>query len=350
MSEYKIIFLANIPSFYRDNLFNEISKKINILVIYMANKDSSNRTEDFYSKDKNFDFVFLHEGEYDNRPKIKSLVKLFQLFSKLKYEKLCLTQWNSVESWFLMLVSPKKRNCLVMESSEFESKLTGIKKIIKQIFLKKITFGLPSGKYQENLLRRLGFKGECFKTKGVGIFNKEDIKRTANSKKENVKNFIFVGRLSSEKNIDQLIRVFKDKIDLNLTVVGQGKLEKKLKKQATSNIKFLGYINNKELKEIYLNNDVLILPSLREPWGLVVEEALYFGLPVILSNRVGSNELIEDGKHGYIYNVNSDKELKEKINLITKSKIYNKMKKNVINIDFEKRDKDQVNTYLKILD
>lgn len=57
---------------------------------------------------------------------------------------------------------------------------------------------------------------------------------------------------------------------------------------AKDNIRFLGHVPNDSLPEIYERHDVFILPSRYEPWGLVVEEALFRGLPVIASDKVGS--------------------------------------------------------------
>lgn len=74
-----------------------------------------------------------------------------------------------------------------------------------------------------------------------------------------------------------------------LTIIGTGSKEAEYKALAKSNITFLGFVDNNKLKDIYVNCDCFILPSNSEPWGLVVEEALYNGLPVIVSDMVGCN-------------------------------------------------------------
>ena len=62
------------------------------------------------------------------------------------------------------------------------------------------------------------------------------------------------------------------------------------------------------LAPIFTLLPIFILPSISEPWGLVVEEALYFGLPVMISKNCGSVELIKNGVNGYIFEpMNSEK-------------------------------------------
>ena len=65
---------------------------------------------------------------------------------------------------------------------------------------------------------------------------------------------------------------------------------------------------------------MLILPSKFEPWGLVIEEAIYNGIPVISSNKVGCNQdLISNLKVGYVFKNNSIESLKKCVNKIKKS-------------------------------
>lgn len=347
MKKYDLVFITNLSPFYKINLYNEIAKKTKIFVIFMS-KTSNCRNEDFFKGEKNFEYIYLNEDCYESRNSIKNSFKLIKILFSIEYKKIIMGGWDSLENWVAWTLSKKSKNCVVVESSEFESINYGIKGFLKKQFMKRITLGFTSGNSQSNLLKNLDYEGKIIKTKGVGIFNYE--KKNLEIKKNNqIKNFIFVGRLSQEKNIEQLITVFNQLKDFNLNIVGYGPLEEKLKKKSKDNIKFLGKINNGDLSEIYQKNDVFILPSKSEPWGLVVEEALYNGLPVILSNRVGcAYEVIKNGVHGEIYDVNSDVELKKKIENISKIENYKKYKNNVENIDFKKVMEEQINSYVEI--
>ncbi|MHA4984948.1 glycosyltransferase [Cetobacterium somerae] len=341
--KYDLVFLTNLSAFYKINLYNEIAKKQKIFVIFMS-RYSENRSEDFFKGKKNFEYTYLEEDIYENRNSLKNSLKIIKILKNMSYKKIILGGWDSVECWVAWLLSSKKQNCIVIESSEFESTNKGLKGILKKIFVSKISLGFASGESQANLLKNVGYKGKIIKTKGVGIFDykKLNIERNIST----VKKFLYVGRLSPEKNIEQIIDIFNERMDLELNIVGYGPLKNKLQKAAKDNIHFLGKIDNEKLSEIYQKNDVFILPSKSEPWGLVVEEALYNGLPVILSDKVGCHtEVIENEKHGYIYPCDSKEVLLEVIDKIKNIENYNLIKKNVKKLDFNAIRNIQVKSY-----
>ncbi len=67
-------------------------------------------------------------------------------------------------------------------------------------------------------------------------------------------------------------------------------------------VRFLGFVNQSQLPSVYCSADVFVLPSLFEPFGLVVNEAMLCGLPVVVSDRVGARfDLVRSGENGYVY-------------------------------------------------
>lgn len=344
---YDLVFLTNLSSFYKINLYNEIAKKQKIFVIFIS-EHSKNRDKDFFKGEKKFEYIYLDSKNYEERNSLRNSLKLIKILNNIYYQKIALGGWDSLENWIAWLLSSKKQNAIVVESSEFESTNKGAKGLLKKIFVSKISLGFASGEAQINLLKNVGYKGEIRKTKGVGIFNYNKVNRNL-EKKEEVKNFLYVGRLSPEKNIKQIIRVFNEFPRLILNIVGYGLQEQELKKISNKNINFYGKIDNEKLSEIYQENDVFILCSKSEPWGLVVEEALYNELPVILSDKVGCHaEIIKTGKHGYVYNVKSDEDLKIKIKEIIKINNYLKIKSNIQKLNFEAIREEQINKYFLI--
>lgn len=348
--DYDLIFLTNLSSFYKINLYNEIAKKQKIFVIFMSGS-SRYRDESFFKGEKKFEYTYLKEDLYENRSSLKNSFKLIKILSKIKYKKIAIGGWDSLENWTAWLISKKEQNALVVESSEFESTNKGIKGAVKKIFVKRISLCFVSGESQKSLLKNIGYRGKIIKTKGVGIFNYSKINKKIESleKKIEIKKFLYVGRLSPEKNIDQIIRVFNKFSRLELNIVGYGPQEKELKKISNKNIKFYGKINNEKLSEIYQDNHVFVLPSKSEPWGLVVEEALYNGLPTILSDKVGcAKEIIENGVEGLIYDVRSDEELEKAILKIIELENYHNYKNNVQKINFDKIKQSQIEAYFKL--
>ena len=148
------------------------------------------------------------------------------------------------------------------------------------------------------------------------------------------------------KNIQSLISIFNELTDYKLTIIGSGPLEKKLKSTANNNITFLGKKTNSELKRYFENHDILLLPSISEPWGLVVEEALYFGVPVIVSNTCGVCELIEHGQNGYIADITNTENIKDIILSLDNDK-YQELIRGVKSFNIDQKDYHQVMTYVK---
>jgi len=336
---YHFIYLTNIPSFYKLNLFNRIAEHKKILVIF-TEQTSIERNSDFYTGERNFDYISI--GNYVG---IFKTIKLLFILLINSYNKLILAGFDSKELWAAAFLNPKRKNCIVIESSIFESTTLGLKGYIKRIFLKRITTAYVSGKAQKDLALALGFKGIIKITKGVGIFNITDPPKF--KEKNEIKNFIYVGRLSKEKNLKYLISTFNELPYLQLNIIGFGPEEKELKSIAKRNIVFHGAIDNIKLPTFYRLNDVLILPSLSEPWGLVIEEAFNNGLPVIVSNMVGcSSEIIEINKNGLIFNLTETDSLKNAILMITDSSLYNNMCRNICEMDFNEIANLQVKCYL----
>lgn len=343
---YDYVIITNLPSFYKVNLYNELAKQLNIYVIFLA-ASSNIRTDDFISNNFDFQYDILHQGDFESRSVLNNCIKLLRIVNRVKYKKIIVGQWDLLESWFISFISPKKKNCYALESSILESKIKGIKFFLKRIFISRISAAFPSGKLHQDLLNKIGFKGRIFITKGVGIFNKE--KRVLNKQNFSGK-FLFVGRLAEEKNLELLIKVFCSLRNYTLTIVGSGNLEKKLKGIAPKNVNFFKHIKNDDLNSIYCSHDVFILPSLKEPWGLVVEEALYHGLPIIVSSMVGCHSELVNNNIGLIFDPHSEIELENAICEMSKPEVFNIMRSNVSKLDFEQRDRGQLAAYVKGLD
>jgi glycosyltransferase involved in cell wall biosynthesis len=119
-----------------------------------------------------------------------------------------------------------------------------------------------------------------------------------------------VARLVPIKNIDNLLRAWKfiekKKPDYKLAIIGDGpefvSLNELTLSMGLKTIIFLGAINNSDIPTYFYNSVAFILPSLSESWGLVVNEAMAAGLPILISNKINAaNALLEEGVNGYGY-------------------------------------------------
>jgi glycosyltransferase involved in cell wall biosynthesis len=120
---------------------------------------------------------------------------------------------------------------------------------------------------------------------------------------------LYVGKLTRKKSPLVLLEAF-DRVyarhQCQLLVVGEGPLEAEMKRQVADRrlegVVFAGFLNRSEISSAYAAADVFCLPSvLHETWGIVVNEAMNFSLPVVVSDKVGSaRDLVHSGRNGAI--------------------------------------------------
>lgn len=335
---YDKIIITNLPAFYKIRLFNEISRYQSLLVIYTGH-GSDGRNVDFYNESILFKSIKLSGSS------LNKCLEIFKLIRKVQFKEMLIGSWDHPAMWVTILSSPKSKNSLIVESSVFESSTSGLKGLIKRIFCSRISTAYVSGVAQQQLMEHLSFKGKYKVTHGVGIFNYHD-QPEYSEKQDAVKKFLFVGRLIDVKNLIMLVKVFNNLPDLELNIVGFGEQEDLLRSIAGPNVKFHGAIENKKIYSVYQQMDVFILPSKSEPWGLVVEEALNNGLPVIVSDRVGCRYDLITEEHGLVFNYNDSSSLIQAINKMQDLTYYNTLCKNISNLNFTEIEKKQVETYL----
>ena len=221
-----------------------------------------------------------------------------------------------------------------------ESDTRGIRATLKRYFLKKMDTVLASGLAHKALLTALGYRGKTCITRGVGLINRLSILPRGGSFEGR---YLYLGRLSPEKNLVRLLEVFRELPQFTLSIVGNGEQLEELKAIASDNVHFESHIPNEYLNELFRQHDVLLLPSLKEPWGVVVEEALYHGLPVIVSNRAGIAEWIEQYQCGLLLDPNSTENIKTQI--LASADNYKVLKNKVERIDFEQERNYQLLVY-----
>lgn len=146
------------------------------------------------------------------------------------------------------------------------------------------------------------------------------LEEKAQKLKETYKNkriLLFVGRLIDVKNIPVLLQAYKDLQDqYYLVIVGDGEKKEELQnfcKQQNINVIFTGKQEGDNLYRWYKAADIFILPSYKEAFGAVTNEALLAGCICVISKNAGSSCLIEDGINGYTFNPYSVKELVQAI-------------------------------------
>ena len=121
--------------------------------------------------------------------------------------------------------------------------------------------------------------------------------------------FLFVGRLEEIKGAQTLIPVFRRYNKAELLIAGTGSCERRLREQAgdSPNIRFLGYVQERELQALYRNALAVIAPSVcYEIFSLVTVEAFRQQTPAIVRNLGGMPELIEQSGGGFVYDTDEE--------------------------------------------
>lgn len=159
-------------------------------------------------------------------------------------------------------------------------------------------------------------------------FWRENIRKKFNINDKKV--IIYSGRLLKQKNVDLIIKaisVLENKQEYVLLILGDGEERQNLINLANTlnvDLKITGFISEQEeLFKHYYTGDVLVLPSYNEAWGLVVNEAMAAGLPVIVSDECGcSLDLVRNGENGFVIHAGSFEDIAKAIEKVFENDNY----------------------------
>jgi len=138
--------------------------------------------------------------------------------------------------------------------------------------------------------------------------NREEVKRRYGIK-PNERIVLFIGRLVPQKGVDTLIKavplIIQRHRDAKILIAGDGWSRTYLEELAKSmglgdHVRFLGFISDWELADLMVAADVLVVPSVYEPFGIVALEGMAAGTPVVATNIGGLSEIIEHDKTGVL--------------------------------------------------
>jgi len=133
----------------------------------------------------------------------------------------------------------------------------------------------------------------------------------------------FAAKLTTGKRCIDLVEAFLQIVSESgqppgpcLLIAGDGEeraaLEARVRDSDCSDSRFLGFLNQMELPAFYDLIDIFVLPSNQDAWGLVVNEAMIAGKPVIVTDRVGCHpDLVQNGVNGFVYGAGDVKALSE---------------------------------------
>lgn len=210
-----------------------------------------------------------------------------------------------------------KKLHVVADATAYDRPRHPLKEKLKKLLLKRATTVICYGQSHRQYLQSLGVPLHKIAIRLQATDN-DQIRQLYQQWKSNAENaepasrrsFIFIGRLIEEKNLFILLQAFAQlKSNWVLKLVGAGVLEHSLKayckEHQIENVVFAGALPLAAAVAELAASDVLVLPSVSETWGLVVNEAMLCEKPVIVSHHCGcALELVQHGHNGYIINPN----------------------------------------------
>ena len=208
--------------------------------------------------------------------------------------------------------------------------------VLNTIFRNRHVYGLAGGtNSHKELFRHYGMKNERIFLMPMMVDNAKFYPSSA-EKSEIPFVFLYVGRIVECKNIgvmlEAFVQAFGNSKEVQMHVVGGGDMQESYKGQyiKQENILFLGKRFGKDLVGCYHQAHVFVLPSSYEPWGLVVNEAMAAGLPVIVSDKVGAGyDLVETCGSGFVFRYDDVAALSEQMKKIASDKkLYDELSRN----------------------
>lgn len=255
----------------------------------------------------------------------------FRKFKKIRnnYNIVVIHHPNPIAFLACLFFKPKGKIIIHYHSDIIKQKISGF--FIKPLVLKvlqmsdKIIISNPNMLKSSKILSK--FSQKCEITP-FGISNREIEKKLDENLQKQIKEkygdyILFVGRLIYYKGVHVLLSAIKD-LDINLVIIGTGKLEKSLKKQVKNlgiekRVFFLENKPRKELINFFSQAKIFVLPSIfkSEAFGLVLLEAMACGVPVISTELgTGTSFVNSDGETGYVVEKDNVKKLKQAIEKI----------------------------------
>lgn len=359
---HKVLIVFNHPAPYKVKLFNELSKYVDLTVIFERDS-ASDRNESFYE-----------EKEYNFKTaKIKGLkIGKENIISKgivkhLKHNKYDLIIMNGYSQFAEMkaisyLIKHNIPYSLYINGGLIKTKESAFRRNLKRKYISHASsYFSPDENSNEYLTYYGADKSKIYNYPYSTIYkhevlpNKYDLEAKLemrhNASVHEEKVFVSCGQLIKRKNYFELIKKWREvNSNYGLYIIGDGKQKKALQsyidENRISNVHLIGYLKRRDLFNFYQLSDAFVFPSDEDIYGHVINEAMSQGLPVISTPNVNaSKKLIKNGNNGHIISSLENNELLDAIDNVVK----NDMSKNAISTAYENTIEKMVEAHLEIL-
>jgi len=330
----RLALVTEIIAPYRIPVFNELANhpEIDLKVIFLAETDPSLRQWQVYKDEIRFDYEVLPSwrrriGQY-NVLLNSGVGACLRTFSP---DAIVCGGYNYLAAWNIALWTQHNGVPLLLwcESTAHDNRRNyrGVE-LLKAKFLKQCGAFVVPGRSSAEYLSHLGIHEQAIFTAPNAVDNAffaaaaersrlyPGLRRRLDLPE---RYFLYSGRLVTEKGIFDLLSAYaklKDQLreEVGLVFAGDGPQKSKLMEAAGNlrpgTVRFTGFQQREGLAQLYALADALVLPTHSDPWGLVVNEAMACGLPIIATRVAGCvADLVRDGVNGFVVPAHDPDEL-----------------------------------------
>lgn len=325
----KVLFIANIPSPYRVHFFDELSKYCELTVIYEL-KRSTERSASWQKESEN-GYTIIHLDAKHVSTDTSFTTKILK-YLDASYDIIVITMFGSPTQMLAIEYLRLKGipYFINIDGGFIFDKENKIKYWLKRHFISSASGYLStSDKTTEYLIHYGAEKDNIYKYPFSSVAEKDILDGGVldkNSLKEELcvscsKIVVSVGQFIYRKGYDVLLHAARH-FDKNVAVIIIGGTETDEYKRivdeyALTNVTFVDFIGPEKLNKYYAIADCFVLPTRLDVWGLVINEAMAQGLPIVTTDMcLAGCEMIIDEENGYIVPIDNPSLLAEKINII----------------------------------
>lgn len=314
MTECRILYITNLPTPYKRPRLNALADIDGVEVTVYYSADSNYRHEFETLPEANFKIKYDPSRSISWKGyEVGIGLNSFHEILSFDADVYIVGGWNHFPAWISLLASKLKGTPIGVISANTEQGYYS--KYILSKVLGVFDFYLAlSSPARENLVN-LGIEKEKI-TVLPNVIDVEQFQASiTQSQQESLREkwelpdsgvVLYVGNLEFNKGVQHLIRAVSTvNASCHLLIIGDGpyrsKLESLAQKSNQNNVTFTGKLPNSVLPNYYALSDVFVLPTHGDTWGLVVNEALACGTPVISTTAAGvSGELLQHEENGFV--------------------------------------------------
>lgn len=333
-SRLKVLYLTNIPSPYRVDFFNELGKLCDLTVLF-EKRQANGRDRTWANYEHDFFKAVELEG-FTTGSDNALCISVVKYIKRNQYDVVIVGGYSTPTAMLSILIMKLKTIPFFLNADGGMIKKENIiMKQIKKFFISNAIGYLSTGEKTDEYLIYYGATEKNIYHYPFTSVNKKSILERVPTEEEKIKIkeklkiqeenvIVSVGRFVHGKGFDILIKAMKEVQNAVLYIVGGEPVEEYkdlIRKYQLTNVKFLPFMSLVELLEYYRMADLFVLATRRDAWGLVINEAMSQGLPIITTNQcVAGIELIRDGENGFIVPVEDCEQLSSRINEIVENK------------------------------